>query len=342
MSPGRELTQKYCRPPGRTYSPQRHVSLRPASKGRPRAPPRLVSTPWSPQGMGTLHREDRARRVMGAERPLCSLDAPTVPGGRLPPPLKSKTHAQTQKVPARRRTARPALGFLSRSFLRLGSCGPGPKGSGRGRPGRGRREARAHTHRGRPQGLPGPAAPQSRARNRGSPPSAGTAVPGRSALQLRPGAILTEKEAETGRGVRRGSGFRSRKRQVSNRPPPRVQPGASQPGAYPVTAHWAPGRPGEPQGERSTDSLCPTLVLRREGHYTALTLVKPRPWTDAAVRATAHTRSHSCSQTRAHTRVLTHALTHVCSHVSRGTLGLQAQFPYHDSRTMTGSLSPRA
>ena len=223
MSPGRELTQKYCRPPGRTYSPQRHVSLRPASKGPPRAPPRLVFTPWSPQGMGTLHREDRARRVMGAERPLCSLDAPTVPGGRLPPPLKSKTHAQTQKVPARRRTARPALGFLSRSFLRLGSCGPGPKGSGRGRPGRGRREARAHTHRGRPQGLPGPAAPQSRARNRGSPPSAGTAVPGRSALQLRPGAILTEKEAETGRGVRRGSGFRSRKRQVSNRPPPRVR-----------------------------------------------------------------------------------------------------------------------
>lgn len=112
-----------------------------------------------------------------------------------------------------------------------------------------------------------------------------------------------------------------------------MQPGASQPGAYPVTAHWAPGRPGEPQGERSTDSLCPTLVLRREGHYTALTLVKPRPWTDAAVRATAHTRSHTCSQTRAHTRVLTHALTHVCSHVSRGTLGHRGGESMHTSQT---------
>ena len=120
-----------------------------------------------------------------------------------------------------------------------------------------------------------------------------------------------------------------------------TQPGASQPGAYPVTTHWTPGRPGEPQGEQSTDSLCPTLVLRCEGRYTTLTLVKLRPWTDAAVRATGHTRSHVCSQTRTHTRVLTHthshtyshvlthaltrvlthALTHVCSHVSRGTLG---------------------
>lgn len=130
-----------------------------------------------------------------------------------------------------------------------------------------------------------------------------------------------------------------------------TQPGASQPGAYPVTAHWTPGRPGEPQGEQSTNSLCPTLVLRHEGRYTVLTLVKLRPWTDAAVRATGHTRSHMCSQTRTHTRVLTHtlthvltcahtrthtcvlthALTHVCSHVSRGTLGHRGGESMHTS-----------